>query len=87
MRLLLFVMALIGCLVSLLPILYPGTIVGALGTPVNVFVAETLRNTFNVRNETLVIMGEGSGHILTIPGVLAVYLPLLGLTLLALRSR
>jgi hypothetical protein len=87
MRLLLFVGALIGGLVSLLPILYPGTIVGALGTPVNVLVAETLRNTFNVRNEALVIMGEGSSHVLTVAGVLAVYVPIIGLTLLALRSR
>jgi hypothetical protein len=87
MRLLLFLGALIGGLVSLLPIFYPGTIVGALGTPVNVFVAETLRNTFNVRNEALVIMGEGSSHVLTVAGVMAVYLPLLGLGYLALRSR
>ena len=87
MRLLLFVVAAVAFLVSLLPVLYPGSIVAALGMPVNVFVAETLRNLFKVRTDALIVMGEGTSHVLTLQGVLAVYLPILGLTFLALRTR
>lgn len=87
MRLLLFVVAIVAFLVSLLPVFYPGTILAALGMPLNAFVAETLRNMLNVRSESFVIMGEGSSHVLTLQGVLAVYLPILGVSLLALRRR
>jgi hypothetical protein len=87
MKLLLFIVAVIAFLVSLLPVMYPGSILAALGMPVNVFLAETLRNLFNLRAETLVVMGEGSSHELTLRGVLAVFLPIIGLTFLALRTR
>ena len=87
MRVLLFAVAVVACLVSLLPVMYPGSILAALGMPVNVFVAETLRNQLNVRSETLVVMGEGTSHELTLQGVLVVFLPIIGLTLLALRIR
>jgi hypothetical protein len=87
MRLLLMIVLTLALLVSLLPIAYPGTIVGSLGIPVNVFVAEVLRNTFKVRSESLVIVGEGASHMLTLQGVLAVYLPLLGLGMLVFRGR
>jgi hypothetical protein len=87
MRLLLMVVVTLALVVSLLPIVYPGTIVGSLGMPVNVFVAEVLRNTFKVRSESLVIMGEGAAHMLTLRGVLAVYIPILGLGMLVFRGR
>jgi hypothetical protein len=87
MRLLLLVVMALGGLVSLLPILYPGTIVGTLGMPVNAFLAELLRSLFHVQDGALVIMGEGAAHMLTVQGVLAVFLPLVGVTLLAYRGR
>jgi hypothetical protein len=87
MKLLLFVVAVVGFLVSLLPVIYPGSILAALGMPVNVFVAETLRNLFDMRADTLVVMGEGNSHELTLQGVLIVFLPLIGLSFLALRTR
>lgn len=87
MRQLLFIVLTIGFLASLLPVIYPGTILGALGMPVNAFVAELLRDMFRVSTGTLVMMGEGSSHVLTLQGVLLLYLPALGMTLLALRGR
>jgi hypothetical protein len=87
MRLLLLVVMVIGGLVSLLPILYPGTVVGSLGMPVNAFIAETLRSLLNLQDGALVVMGEGAAHMLTVQGVLAVFLPLLGMTFLAYRGR
>jgi hypothetical protein len=89
MRLLLVVVGSIALLASLLPVAYPGSALGSLGMPVNVFAAEVLHSTFKIRSESLIIVGEGRGtaHMLTLQGVLALYLPLLGLGLLAFRGR
>jgi hypothetical protein len=87
MRLLLLVVLGIGGFVSMLPVWYPGTVVGTLGMPVNAFVAELLRSFLKVQQGSLVIMGEGATHMLTVQGVLAVFLPLLGLSFLAYRGR
>jgi hypothetical protein len=87
MRLLLVVVGSIALLASLLPVAYPGSVLGSLGMPVNVFAAEVLHNTFRIRSEKLIIVGEGTAHMLTLQGVLALYLPLLGLGMLAFRGR
>jgi len=87
MRQLLFVILTVGFLASLLPVMYPGSILGSLGMPVNVFVAELLREMFSVQDGSLVMIGEGTSRMLTLQGVLLLYLPALGMTLLVLRGR
>lgn len=87
MRQLLFIVLVIAFLASLLPVIYPGTILGALGMPLNVFLAEALREMFRVRTGALLMAGEGPNYMLTLQGVLLLYLPALGMTLLALRGR
>ena len=87
MRQLLFTVLVIAFLASMLPVLYPGTILGALGMPLNVFVAEAIREMFRVRSEALLMAGEGQNYMLTLQGVLLLYLPALGVMLLALRGR
>jgi hypothetical protein len=88
MRLLLVVVGITALFASLLPVAYPGSALGSLGMPVNAFAAEILHNTFKIRSESLIIVGEGARtHMLTMQGVLALYLPLLGLGMLAFRGR
>ncbi len=86
MALLLFVSVALAFGASLLAVLFPGTVVGSFGLPLNVFLAEAL-----VRNSPVdlgsLVEREGGTYLLTLPGVLLVYLPVLGLLVLATRGR
>lgn len=86
MLVLLLIVVTIAFTASLLPILYPGSLVSVLGTPLNVFFAELLGNTFQVGRGTLVTREQGA-YALTFEGVVAVYGPALFLILLGLRGK
>lgn len=86
MRVLLLVVVTIAFIASLLPVLYPGSLMSILGTPLNAFLGELLGETFRVGRGTLVTRGPGA-YTLTFEGVLAVYGPLLILILLGMRGK
>jgi len=73
-------------LASLLPVLFPGAFVSGLGLILNHELGELLVATLGVGQGTLVVGPPGQGA-LSLQGVLAVYLPALGLLLLLLRRR
>jgi hypothetical protein len=83
---LLLVVLTIAFVASLLPVLYPETIVSLLGTPLNAFLGDILGSTLHVGNGTLVTRGQGE-YTLTLEGVLAVYGPVFFLLLLGLRGK
>ncbi len=83
---LLLIVVLIAFVASLLPILYPGTIVSMLGTPLNVLLGELLGHTLKVGKGSLVTMAQGA-YTLTPEGVLAIYVPVLVVILLVMRGR
>ena len=71
---------------SLLPFLFPGAVVGLFGVILNSGLGELLVLILGVSPGALVTGGSG-GVILTLPGVLAVYVPLLLLLLFVQRNR
>ena len=85
MLLLLFIVVVVCFFVSLLPALYPGTIVSMLGAALNGVVAEFLATTLKLGTGTLVVAVKG-GYVLTVQGVLAFYVPLMLLLFLASRK-
>lgn len=85
MLLLLFIVVVVAFLVSLLPAIYPGTIVSMLGAPVNGAIAEFIATTLKVGVGSLVVPAKG-GYVLTVQGVLAFYVPLMVLLFLASRK-
>ena len=82
----LFVVLATGFGVSLLPVLFPGALVGQPGAYVNHLLARLLIATFGSAPGVLVGLERGAIG-LTLQGVLAVYLPPLILALLILRGR
>lgn len=87
MALLLFVAAALAFGASLLTALFPGTVVGSFGLPLNVVLAEALATRAPFQGGSLVAR-EAGVSVLTLPGVLVVYLPILGLLfLLMTRGR
>ncbi len=86
MLLLLFIVVTVCFFASLLPVFYPGTIVSMLGAPLNGVVADFFATTLGLGVGSLVVPAKG-GYALTLPGVLAFYVPLMLLLLLAGRKR
>ena len=86
MLMLLFIVAAVGFVASLLPFVFPGTLVSLLGVTLNAGLGELLATTLHVGRGTLVLGGPGQA-MLTFQGVLVFYVPLLLLLLFVLRGR
>ena len=73
-------------LVSLLPYLLPGTAVGLIGKVLNDALGDPVWQLLPFARGTLVASANGN-PVLTLQGVLAIYMPLLGLLLWQQRGR
>jgi hypothetical protein len=83
---LLFTIVAVCFAASLLPFLFPGAAIGLLGVVLNDVIGNGIAGLVpSLRRGTLLAGSEGSD--LTIQGVLALYLPLLLLLLLASRRK
>jgi hypothetical protein len=82
----LLMIALTGFGASLLPFLFPGSLVSLLGVNLNHMLGGLLASILQVDTGTLVERA-GDGHALTFPGVLVVYLPILVALAFILRGR
>jgi hypothetical protein len=76
----------VGFVASLLPFVYPDTLLNFLGVHVNSFLGEALAMLLPATRGILVAVAEGT-YGLTLPGVFALYGPALMLVLVGVRSR
>lgn len=81
-----FLVLTLGLVTSLLPFIYPDTIMNALGAYLNVVVGEFLVTTLRLGKGSLVDVANGT-YALNLGGVMAVYGAPLILILLVLRGR
>ncbi|HEV8308391.1 MAG TPA: hypothetical protein VGW35_12050 [Methylomirabilota bacterium] len=81
-----FLVLTLGLVTSLLPFIYPDTIMNALGAYLNVVVGEFLVTTLRLGKGSLVDVANGT-YALNLGGVMAVYGTPLILILLVLRGR
>ena len=86
MVLILFFVVAFGFVVSLIPFIYPGSIMNTFGAFLNVLLGTVLVSTLGIGLGSLAA-GSPGGYALTLQGVLAVYAPILVILLVALRSR
>lgn len=84
--LILFAVLTLGFITSLLPFMYPDTIMNVLGAHLNVVLGELIATWVPSVRGTLVSVAKET-HALTLPGVFAVYGAPLMLILVALRNR
>jgi len=84
--LILFAVLTLGFITSLLPFMYPDTLMNVLGAHLNVVLGELVAGWVPSVRGTLVSATRGT-HALTLPGVLTVYGAPLMLVLVALRNR
>lgn len=82
----LFAVLTLGFITSLIPFMYPDTILNVLGVSLNVLLGELVASWVPSVRGTLVSVVKGT-HALTLPGVFAVYGAPLMLILVALRNR
>ena len=82
----LFAVLTLGFVTSLLPFMYPDTLMNVLGAHLNVVLGELVARWVPSVRGTLVSVAKGT-HALTLPGVFAVYGAPLMLILVALRNR
>ncbi len=61
---------------SLIPFIYPDTVMNVLGVYLNLAIGEFLATTLKLGKSSLV-EGTSMGHTLTLDGVLTVYVPML----------
>ena len=83
----LLVVAAIGFLVSLLPFLYPGSVVSMFGLALNHWLGVPLATHLGLANGSLVLGAGGAATTLTLSGVLALYLPALLILIFVVRGR
>jgi hypothetical protein len=76
----------VGFITSLVPFMYPDTLLNFLGVHLNSFLGEALAGLLPATRSILVSAAAG-GSGLTLPGVFALYGPALILVLVGLRSR
>lgn len=86
MLLLVFVVVAVCFVASLLPFMFPGAVIGLLGKVLNDAIGDPLWNLVPAARRVLVISPPG-GPMLTLEGVLAVYVPLLLVLLWLQRGR
>jgi len=86
MALILTVIAVVCFVASLLPFLFPGAVIGLLGNVLNDALGDPLWALLPVARGALVTSGA-EGPVLTLYGVLALYVPLLLILLVAQRGR
>jgi hypothetical protein len=86
MALILMVVVLVCFVASLLPFMLPGAVIGLLGNVLNGALGDPLWALLPVARGTLVTSGS-EGSLLTLRGVLAVYVPLLLILLWQQRGR
>ena len=86
MALILTVVVAVCFVASLLPFLFPGAVIGLLGKALNDALGDPLWAILPAARETLVISGS-EGPMLTLYGVLALYVPLLLILLWQQRGR
>jgi hypothetical protein len=86
MALILTVIALVCCVASLLPFLMPGAAIGLLGKVLNDALGDPLWALLPAARGSLVTSGT-EGPVLTLQGVLALYVPLLLILLWYQRGR
>lgn len=76
----------VGFVTSLLPFMYPDTLMNFLGVHLNTVLGQTLAGLLPATRGILVSAADGA-YGLTLPGVFALYGPALMLVLVGLRSR
>jgi hypothetical protein len=86
MALMLTVVVTVCFIASLLPFMLPGAVIGLLGKVLNDALGDPLWALIPAVRGTLVVSGS-EGPVLTLRGVLAVYVPLLVLLLWSQRGR
>ena len=86
MALILTVVVTVCFVASLLPFLFPGAVIGLLGKVLNDALGDPLWAILPAAQGTLVISGS-EGPVLTLYGVLALYVPLLLILLWQQRGR
>jgi hypothetical protein len=86
MALLLLILLGLSGAVSLLPFLFPGTVVSMFGAALNQWIAKSFVMPLGIGHGSLVVPAQG-GSILTLTGVVAFYAPPMVLLLLFLRGR
>lgn len=84
--LLLTVVVSVCFMAALLPFLFPGAVIGLFGKLLNDALGDPVWNLVPAARGVLVTSGPG-GPILTLAGVLAIYIPLIAVLLLLQRRR
>ncbi len=86
MWILLLPIVVVGFVTSLLPFMYPDTLLNFLGVHLNSFLGDALAGFLPATRGILVSAADGASG-LTLPGVFVLYGPVLMLVLVGVRSR